>query len=325
MAARSSRSARWTASGRSCWTASYNRRITANTEMQLTGPAAGHDRVQDQRRPDRHQGHRHAQQLRRRRDAVGHLHHGRGEFPRLLLPANCRTTIAEAANYKRYGVPDSGYDWARFLRPLRPRQGAERAQPLRLDRRGRRRWTRTRCRRSAPRSAASSTRAPNRSSRKDGRVVVLSRRRRALRLCLQVRHRRHLQPDDRAANMDLLDDGTLYVARFDEDGTMQWLPLVHGEGPLTAENGFASQADVLIETPPRRRPARRHQDGPPGGRPAERRQRQGLCHADQQHQAQGRPGRRRQPARRKRLRPHHRDRRGRRRLHRDRPASGKSC
>jgi len=83
---------------------------------------------------------------------------------------------------------------------------------------------------------------------KDGRAVVYMGEDSRFEYIYKFVSRDKIKPGGGRANTELLDHGTLFVARFDADGKGRWIPLTHGQGPLTTVNGFADQGDVLVKS-----------------------------------------------------------------------------
>ena len=223
-----------------------NRRITADTEMELTGPAAGHDRLKTSADPSG------TKVLGTVNNCAGGVtpwgtyvmaeenFHGyfSGE-----LPADHR----EAKGYERLGVPEGAYEWAghydRFDLAKEPNEPNRFGWIVEVD---------VDDPNSVPKKRTALGRFKHEGAESivapDGRVVFYLGDDERFDYVYKFVTAGTFNPDDRAANMDLLDEGTLYVAKFSEDGGIEWMPLVHGEGPLTAENGFESQADIVIDT-----------------------------------------------------------------------------
>ena len=81
----------------------------------------------------------------------------------------------------------------------------------------------------------------------DGRVVLYMGDDQAFEYIYRFVSQHRYRPGDAKHNRTLLDDGELSVAEFTEEGTLVWHPLVWGRGTCTPENGFSSQADVVID------------------------------------------------------------------------------
>ena len=229
----------------------YNRRITAETEMELTGPAAGSEGLKTSADPT---GTRVLGMLNNCAGGVtpwGTWVSGEENIHGYFLGETAGETENEEKDvpanigYERYGVPGGSYAWGRFHDRFNVNK--EPNEPNRFG------WIveiDPHDANSTPKKRTALGRMKHEGAagviNKDGRYVVYTGDDERFDYVYKFVTAGTVNPNDRAANMDLLDEGTLYVARFGEDGKLTWLPLVHGQGPLTAENGFRDQADVLI-------------------------------------------------------------------------------
>ncbi len=223
----------------------YNRRITALTEIDIAGPAAGHARMRTRDDP------KGTTVLGTLGNCAGgetpwgtvltaeeNIHHYFGGDPR-------RTP--EGANHLAMGISvERFYGWhvhaPRFNVEAEPHEPNRFGWMVEIDPfdPGKRPAKRTAMGR-FKHEGAGVTLSP------DGRVVCYMGDDEVFQHIYKFVSRRPFDKGDRARNWGLLDDGTLYVARFNDDFTLEWLPLTWGTGPLTAANGFAGPADVMIE------------------------------------------------------------------------------
>ncbi|MGZ8408465.1 MAG: PhoX family protein [Hyphomicrobium sp.] len=220
----------------------FARRITASTPMQITGPAAGHELMKTKADPA---GTR----------VLGMLNNCAGgvtpwgtwltceeNFNHYFSGKDSAETSPLAAAYARYGVSEGYYPWDRIDGRFDVGQ-----EPNECHRFG---WVveidpldpnsmpkkRTALGRFKHEGAGNIVNA-------DGRFVVYQGDDQRFDYVYKFVSTGKVDFGNREANRDLLDSGTLYVARFDPDGRGEWLPLVAGHPKLT---GFRDQAEILI-------------------------------------------------------------------------------
>ncbi len=230
--------------------APHNRRITADTPMEITGPARGDDLMKTAADPDGVM-------------SLGTWNNcGNGSTPwgtYLACEENFNGYFASTdesfesdERQVRYGLgkKDWGYSWYKFddrfnlsKHPNEPHRAGWIVEIDPMD----------------PTSTPKKRTALGRFKHENAEIVVnndghvvayMGDDERGEFLYKFVSDGKYVEGDN-AANSNLLEEGTLYVARFGEadenlSGQGEWVELTHGKNGITAEAGFESQAQVMI-------------------------------------------------------------------------------
>lgn len=226
----------------------FNNRWTANSKMRVAGPAAGSDRMKTATHPAGDHCTGTMSNCSAGKTPWGTVLSGEENFQDMFANGSTLMDAKEKRSAKRYGLPggDSEYRWeqhqSRFNLALHPNEANTFGWVVEIDPYDPTWMPAKRTSLGRIRHEAATTHVT-----KDGRVVMYSGDDARFEYVYKFVCTRPYDPADRKANRDILDEGVLYVARFNDDGSGVWLPLVYGQGPLNAENGFDNQADVVID------------------------------------------------------------------------------
>ncbi|MFM9872428.1 MAG: PhoX family protein [Fimbriimonadaceae bacterium] len=225
----------------------FNKRYSATTKMEFTGPARGDSRLKTSVSKDGISVIGTLANCSAGKTPWGTVLSGEENFQDLFAHA-AYTSKTDVRSAERYGIGKgaSQYSWERFYDRFdvskEPNEPYHFGWVVEIDPFDPS-WTpKKRTALGRFRHEAATTHVA-----KSGQVVMYSGDDSRFEYVYKFVSRDRYDAKDRKANRDLMDHGTLYVAKFNDDGSGEWLPLVFGKGPLTQENGFESQGDVVID------------------------------------------------------------------------------
>lgn len=230
----------------------HNRRITADTPMQITGPARGHALMKTSADPEGVSSKGTWNNCGNGYTPWGTYLACEENFNGYYASADDTAVPTDAQNRYGIGVKDWGYGWykfdSRFDISVEPNESNRNGYIVEID---------PMEPQSTPKKRTALGRLKHENAElviaDNGKVVVYMGDDERGEFLYRFISRDKYNPEDQSQNRELLAEGTLYVARFGEadenlSGNGKWVELSVGKNGLNADNGFRTQAEISIHS-----------------------------------------------------------------------------